>query len=209
MSYKVTNEAGEEIDVYSQEELDAALAEKTAAETERLEAEKQEALETLQAELAVKEEALQKLQDKDFNFTKLRNQSGKVTDETAKALQDQIAALNEKVELVAAQPKNDVKADFIKLHVGENKEEVDKFEYYYKKLGADATNKEDVLKASQEALALTRGGNVQPDMASGILSVGASGNYRNSAPTVVSDEAKAIGRELGVTEDDRKKYGKK
>lgn len=208
MSYKVVNEEGEEIEVFSQEELDAIAAEKIAAEVQRVEEEKQAEKEELEAELAEQKEKLAKLEDKDRNFEQLRKSSGKVADQTAKELQEQIAQLNEKIETIASQPKNDVKEEFVIAKLGEDKEQRDRFEYYYKKLGADAKTKAEVLKAAEEALALTTGGNYQPDVSSGMHSVGASANYRNTPSKEVSEESKQIGAMFGVTDADRKKYPK-
>lgn len=200
---KIKNEAGEEIDVLTQEEADALVAQKAA----EVEAAKQAELDNLAAEKATIEEELGKFRNKDYNFEALRNKAenkGKTEEELKKQIED----INKRLESVAQQPILDTKADFVRMNIGDDKEKSDLFEYYYKKLGADAKTRGEVIKASQEALALATNGAYKPGDGNAI-STGISHNYRDESKKETSETSKAIGSLLGITEEDRKKYGKK
>lgn len=205
----VTLEDGTETEVFTQEEVDAIAQEKLAAETERIEAEKQEALEALAAEKAAAEEELQKLRNKEMNFEHVRKKAEGKEVEVSEDIKKQIETLNERINSLAEQPKQDIKQDFISQYLGGDKEQTERFEYYYSRLGAEAKTKEDVLKAAQEALTLASGGAYKPDASSGMYSTGVNHNYRNTPTDQVSEESKEIGKLFGITEEDRKKYGRK
>lgn len=203
-------ESGEEIEVYSKEELEAAAEAKAAEERERLEAEKEEALEAANAEKEELETKLKKFEDKDYNFSKLREKKNKNEDgESQEEIQKKIDELNQKIDAIGNQSKEDTLNDFIKNKVGEDKETKEKFDYYYKRLGSDAKSKEEIQKAATEALQLATGGSYQPDRDQSMHSVGANQNYRQQNTGEPSEQAKEIGSKLGVSDEDRKKYGKK
>ena len=207
--HKVTLEDGTEVDVFTQEEVDAIAQEKLAAETERIEAEKQEALEALAAEKAAAEEELQKLRNKEMNFEHVRKKAEGKEVEVSEDIKKQIETLNERINSLADQPKQDIKKDFISQYLNGDKEQTERFEYYYARLGAEAKTKEDVLKAANEALTLASNGAYKPDTASGMYSTGVNQNYRNTPTNEISEESKEIGKLFGITEEDRKKYGRK
>lgn len=209
MPYKITNEDGDEVDAYSEEELQNLATEKALAEAERIESEKKEEFEKLSSELAQKESELEKLRSKEMNFEHVRKKAEGKEVQVSDEIKSQIEELNSKIEALAAQPKSDVKNDFMKAYISEDdKEKRDKFDYYYAKLGSDAKTKEEVLKASEEALALATNGDFKPSD-SRMYSTAPSLNYRNEAPKVITEAAKEIGNALGITEEDRKKYTKK
>lgn len=205
----VTLEDGTEIEVFTQEEVDANAAEKLAIETERLETEKQEALDALTAEKTAAEEELQKLRNKEMNFEHVRKKAEGKEVEVSEDIKKQIDSLNERINSLADRPKQDIKQDFVAQYLKGDKEQTDRFEYYYSRLGAEATTKEEVLKAAHEALVLATGGEYKPDVTSGMYSTGVNQNYRNTPTGEVSEASKEIGNLFGITEADRKKYGKK
>lgn len=207
--HKVTLEDGTEVDVFTQEEVDAIAQEKLTAETERLEAEKQEALDALAAEKTAAEEELQKLRNKEMNFEHVRKKAEGKEVEVSEDIKKQIDSLNERINSLADQPKQDVKQDFISQYLVGDKEQTERFEYYYARLGAEAKTKEDVLKAANEALTLASGGAYKPDASSGMYSTGVNQNYRNAPTGEVSEASKEIGNLFGITAEDRKKYGTK
>jgi len=209
MPQTIKDADGNDIEVFTQEEVDAAAEEKARLEAERVESEKQTELDALAAEKQELEEKLQKEQEKEKNFEKVRRKAEGKDIEINEELKKQIDELNKRIDSVAQRPVDDTKAEFIKARVGEEKEKIDKFEYYYKRLGADAKSKEEVLKAANEALVLATGGEYKPSMDGQMFSVGASQNYRQQKTEQVSEESKAIGNLLGITAEDRKKYGKK
>lgn len=202
----VQNEQGEDIEVFTQEEVETLAAEKAQEEIERIAQEKQDELDRVLQEKEEAEQALQKLRDKDMNFEQLKK-SKKA--EVSEELRTQISSLEEKINQLAEQPKNDTKAEFIRTHIGADKEKEKLFDYYYEKLGTGANSKEDIIKAANEALTLATGGEYKPDVSSSMYSVSPSDNYRNVTTKEVSDQSKQIGNLLGITDEDRKKYGKK
>ena len=201
----ITNEAGEEIEVYTQAETEAMLSEKVEAISE----EKQAELDAIAAEKLEIEDELQKLRNKDMNFRNLEKKAAGKEVEVSEEIKSQISSLEEKINQLAAQPKNDVKQDFVKQFIGEDKEQSERFEYYYERLGSEAKTKDEVLKAAQEALTLASGGEYKPDLTSGMYSTGVNQNYRNTPTGEVSETSKEIGNLFGITPEDRKKYGKK
>jgi len=201
---KVKQEDGTEIDqeVFSKEELDAAAT----AKADEVAAEKQTAIESLEAEKAEKEDELKKLQDVDRNWKDLRKKAdGKGASE--EEVKKQIEDLTKRLDQVATQPINDTKAEFIRTEVGEDKERKDKFEYYYKRLGAEAKTKEEVLKASKEALVLATNGEYKPDGTDKMMGTGASQNYRNEKPRQKGEQFNEMAKAMGNTPEDIKKYG--
>lgn len=210
MPKKIKDDDGEEIEVFTQEELDAQAQERAeelaAAKAEEIEAEKQEQIDALEAEKAEAQEKLEKLESKDMNFEKLRNSKKAEGNED---VLKQIEELNVKIADLTAQPKNEVKDDFVREHLGDDEEKVKLFDHYYEKLGADASNKSEVVKAAEEALTLVTGGEYKPDLTGSMQTAGASQNYRGDHVEEESDVSKEFGKQLGVTEKDKKKYGNK
>lgn len=209
MPYKVTSEDGEEIETFSQEEAEAMVLERTQAEAERIEQEKQEEIDRLANEKLEMEEELEKLRNKEMNFERVRNKAAGKEVEVSEEIRNQIKSLEDRISEIAAQPKNDVKHEFVSRNIGEDKEQLERFNYYYDKLGSEAKSKEEVLKAAEEALQLASGGQYKPDTSSSMYTPGASANYRNQETKQTSEESKRIGDLLGVSEADRKKYGNK
>lgn len=209
MPYKVTTDDGEEIEAFSQEEVEALANERLAAEAERIESEKQAEVDRLAQEKLDLESELEKLKNKDMNFERVRKKAEGKDVEISEEIKSQISQLEERINAIAAQPKEDVKQDFVKQYIGDNKEQQERFDYYFEKLGSDAVTKEDVIKASQEALRLASDGEYKPDLSSGMYNTGVNQNYRGTQKNEVSETSKEIGALLGVTEEDRKKYGNK
>jgi len=194
---------GNDIEVYSQEEADALAQEKAQEEADRVKAEKD-------AEMATLNEELAKLKEKDMNFERVRSKAEGKEIEVNEEVKKQVADLTARIEEIVAQPKNDVRDEFVRTRIGDDKEQVGRFNYYYDRLGGEAKTKEEVLRAANEALILASGGKYQPSDSGRVHSVGASQDYMNTGVTrETTEEAKSIGEALGITEEDRKKYGTK
>jgi hypothetical protein len=203
MPLKIQNEDGTETEVYTQEELEA----KAREEAERIAAEKQAEIDRIAEEKAALEERNRKLEDKEYNFERLRKQKeGTIGAEVL----EKLSAMEEAIRMVQERPKHEIKEEFIKQHIGEDKEKRELFDYYFNRLIEDNPTKEQILKASNEAMALISGGSFTPSPSGGLFSTGASLNYRETAPSGgVSEISKQIGSHFGITDEDRKKYGKK
>lgn len=209
MPYKVTNDDGEEIEAFSQEELEEQVRQRAEEEAQKVAEEKQAELDRIAEEKLKLEEELIKLKDKDRNFELVRRKAEGKEIEVSEEIRKQISELENKINEIAAQPKQDVKQDFVKQHIGDNKERLELFEYYYERLGSTAKSKEEVLKAATEALTLASGGEYKPDTTAGMYSTGVSKDYMSKPKEGVSEASKEFGDMLGITDEDRKKYAQK
>jgi len=206
MSIKIKNEDDEEVEVYTREELDEVAEQKAEearqAEAERIEAEKQTEIDRLNEELG-------KLKDKDYNFSQLRKKAeGKdssVNEEVKKEIED----LKNRIDSLTKQPVEEIKEEFIVENIGDDKELKDRFNYYYAKLSGDAKTKAEINKAAKEALTLASNGSYKPDDTGKITSVGVSQDYRNKGEGKITESKVSMGKMLGVSEEDHKKYGNK
>lgn len=201
----VTQEDGTEIEVFTQEDLDA----RTQEESERIASEKQVEIERLASEGKERDEELEKLRNKDMNFERVRKAGEKKSGELPPEAISQIEELKKRMDEITAQPKIEVKDQFIRNHIGDDKEKKDMFEYYFGRLVPENATKDQVTKAAEEAMTLLSKGEYKPDTSSAMFSASASANYRNSAPKETSEISKQMGAMFGVTEEDRKKYGDK
>lgn len=210
MPIKVTNEDGEEIDALSQEEADKLAQERVQAEVKRIEEEKQAELDRIAGEKKAIEDELEKLKSKDMNFEHLRKKAEGKESAINEALEARIEELNAKIETIAQQPKEDVKQDFINQNIDPtDSEQRERFDYYYEKLGADAKTKTEVLKAAEAAMRLATDGAYKPNTDSAMYRTGVNQTFEKPDKKEISEESKAMGEHFGVTDADRKKYGKK
>lgn len=204
MPIKVKQDDGTELDAFTQAELD----EQSSAKVKEAEEVKQLEIDDLKKQKEEKEAELKKFQDKDYNFEQLRKKAGD-KGASEEEVKKQIEDLNKKLDAVASQPINDTKADFVRDVVGEDKERKEKFEYYYKRLGAEAKTKDEVLRAAREALTLASGGEVQFDGSGKMMGTGVSQNYRNEKLRQKGESFNEMAKALGNSEEDIKKYGNK
>lgn len=211
MPIKVKQEDGTEVDALTPDEANDLAEKRVQEEREKIEEEKQAEIDALEAEKVKNEEELEKLRNKDMNFENLRRKSESKEDKEKKAedLEGQIATLNKKIDELAEQPKNDIKEEFIIKNIGEDAEKKKMFEHYYAQLGSEAKTKTEILKAAADALTLAGGVNPDAGDDSAMFSIGADQNYRQTRTGEPSEESKEIASKLGLSEEDRKKYGKK
>lgn len=189
MSQKITNDQGDEIEVFTNEELEA---QKQAAieEYKTNNPDKTPELTKLQEDLKTKEEELKKLQDKDLNFTNLRTAKEKAEKEIQDlktSIDDKIgAAKKEILEGVMKDHYNDV----LKNLVGDDKELLAKVELQYKRLADSASTKEEIAKKLNDAYTLATG-NVKSDIPTGAWSSGGVGRLKvdsNNKPKLTPEE---------------------
>lgn len=153
MSKTVTDTDGQEIEVFSQEEIES---QKQAAVEEYKQAnpDNKDDLDKALADLKEKEEQLAKLSDKDLNFTKLREQKD--------AAEKKIDALAKEVDVKIGAAKKEVLEGVMKDHYsetlkglsGDDAELQKKIEYQYKRLQDSAASKDEVSKKLRDAWVL-------------------------------------------------------
>ena len=147
MPVKTFNDAGDEIEAFTAEELEA---QKIAAVEEAKKATDEE-LAKAKEELAKAQEDLQKLGDKDLNFANLRQQK----EAAEKRADDALKAVDEKLETVKKEildgVTQDHKSETLKTLSGDDDELKKKIEFHYGRLGDPATTKEEVTKKLTDA----------------------------------------------------------
>jgi DNA repair exonuclease SbcCD ATPase subunit len=196
---------GNDIEVETADEVNARIESERqlAADEARatLEAEKEQALQEKEAELLEAQEKLKKLEDKDYNFSKLRNKTEKDETELKKTLEK----LSQDVSELKGLPVQQQKDSFVDTHIGSDQELKDKFEHYYTRLGKDAKTNEERAAALKESLILA--GGTQQGASFIARAIPTAGNPNIPTGDEVSQEAKEFGAALGVSDEDRKKYG--
>lgn len=217
---KIKQEDGTEIDVFSQEEMDAKIKETEDKKTEELrqiqeesqkkEVETKTALETLQkekADLEAKIAAGGKDGDQTGNFKTLKEALDKKSEE--------IAALHKDLGDIRSQSTKDQRTNLINKIAGKDTELKKKIELFYEKdlSGMSDKSPEEVMK-KVEAAAKLAGEVVEFDPLSGAIMGGggkgfAGGGGAGAEGVEFTAKEKQLGSKMGITEADYKKYGPK
>lgn len=205
---KIKNEAGEEVEVFSQEEANALVATKAeeaaTAERERLEAEHQAKLDEAEEEKAELEKKLKGFQDKDYNFNQLRNKKEK-EDESSKKVLEQLSEVSQEIAILKSQPFEKIKADFIATNnIAADKELSEKFDYFFKPLQGQAKTEADLKAALTGAFAAATGGTKQPSFEGIMVSTRITPPSNGEKQT--TQAAVEIGFMLGISDADRKAH---
>lgn len=150
MSHKIIDDNGDEIEVFTAEELET---QKTVAVEEAKNAALTE-VEQAKADLAKAQEDLKKFEDKDLNFANLRTQKEaaerKVAD-LSREIDEKIGAVKKEIlDGVTLDHKNET----IKNLAGDDKELKEKIEFHYNRISDPATTKEEVTKKLADAYLL-------------------------------------------------------
>ena len=179
MPKKIIDENGDEIEVFTADELSVEKEKLTKVEADKIKL----------------EEELKGLKDKDLNFSNLRNK----VSEKEKEVEDLKKAIDEKIGTVKKEVLDSVMSDYyldqLKKLAGEDKELADKIEFQYKRLSDPSSSKEEVNKKLNDAFVLASGGKEISNTAA--FSSGGVGkiNIKKSGEKL-SEEAKQFGIEL-------------
>lgn len=150
MSTFIKNEAGEDVEVFSAEEL-AAQKEAAIEEYKSQNPDKSDELTKLQDELKIKEEELTKFKDKDLNFSNLRTQkeaAEKKIEKISKEIDEKIASATSKV---LEGVMKDHYSDTLKTLASGDPELQKKIEFHYKRLGDAVATKEEMNTKLRDA----------------------------------------------------------
>lgn len=204
---KIKNEAGEEIEVFSQEEADALAKQKAeeavAAAKADAEAEKQ----TLADEKAELEEKLKKLEDKDFNFSQFRKKNEKDNEEL-KTLKTRLDEVTGKITQLETQPFEKMKNEFMASNgITADAELKKKFDFFFEPLGKVAKDEAAMQAALTGAFAAATGGAKQPNFSGMMVSTRVTPPSKGEG--AVSEVSKNIGAALGITDKDREEHRKR
>lgn len=197
MPKKITGEDGNEIEVYTQEEIESLVSEKTK--------EKDATLSAMQAEL----EELKKDEGK-RDWASTRTQM--------KDLQSKIEALTTNLEAERKKFAEDLRTVRTSVFQGTvdsmlsglssgDVELSKKIKYHYDRLGgADAIDEKDAAEKMKDAYLLATGKQAPNPLA---VARGASFGSAPKTPEPASQAVSELGRRFGITEDDVKKYTQK
>lgn len=192
----VKNEAGEDIEVFNQAELDAKIAEKDAALTKA------------QEESKAKDEALEKLQNKDTNFANLRQAKEKAEAEATEAKAKLADAVNTVKADVLGGMLEDVKKSSMESLAGGDEELKKKIEFQFNRLADKVTNKAELDKKVLDAYRLATEYR-QPVMNSSIMSSAGAGRVGVQPKHNYSPEEAELAAKFGLSAEDLKKHGGK
>lgn len=186
MSQIIQDSSGAEIEVFTKDEVDAAVEEYKTSNPD-----KSEELARLQAILEEKEEDLAALKDKDFNFSRLRKQ----VDDLQKEIGEKVNAA-----------KKDVLDSVLKEHYNETlstlaggDEELEKsIEFQYNRLQDAASTKEEIAKKLRDAWVLATKREEADVLNTTVLSSGGVGRIKTPAQQKFTPEEKQFARKLAA-----------
>lgn len=185
MSQIIQNEAGEDVEVFTADELQT---QKQAALEDYMKnnPDKTEELTKLQQAIEAKDKELKGLKDKDFNFANLR----KDKDDLEKKLNDAIGGIDTKIEAAKKEVLEGVlkdhKDDLLKKLAGDDAELLKKIELKYSKdLGSVVAATKDEITQKINSAYLLATGKSSDDIGAGAFSSGGVGRVK-----VKQDESK-------------------
>lgn len=203
MSQIITNSEGDEIEVFTSEELEAQKEE--AIEQFKVDnPDKTDELLALQEELKTKEEAFEKLNNKDKNFVNLR----KAKDEAEKKIEEILKGVDEKINKAKSEVFEGVMKDHyndtLKALAGEDTETLKKIEHHYKRLGDSATTKSEITNKLRDAYLLATKQEDSNLSSSAFSSAGAGGLKFKGSEKKFNEDEKDLASKFGLTEKDLK-----
>lgn len=204
---------GEEKEVYTQDEVEAKIAE----EREELETLTQAQILEKDEELSATREKLTKLEQKDMNFEALRKSKTLTPEQEAEAaknaeemetLKSTVTSLTETVSKVQKQPLETAKEQFVLNNIGNDKDLLEKFDHFYSKIADGATTLKEVNEALVASFNAATGGARQPDFSGRMAHTSVSDNFADLGDAKQESEAsQSFGKMLGLTPEDKKNFG--
>lgn len=191
--FTVINESGEDVQVFTPEEVQA---EKEAA-LAQVKQEKDAELEAAQAELKTANEKLGKLESKDFNFATLRKQKEDAESKIEKIAQE----MGTKIEGVKKEILEGVSKDYFNevlgTLAGDDAELKKKIEFQYNRINDSPGTKEEISKKLRDAYTLATAtidtpGAITPS----VMSSGGAGKLQFKKDNKFTPEEKAFAQKL-------------
>ena len=204
MSQTIKNEAGEDVEVFTAEEIEQHKTD--AVEAFKAEnPDKTGELAELQEKMREAEEKLAKVGDKDYNFKaleKAKNDAESKLSEFTKSVDEKMTSLERRVlEGVMQDHKNDT----LKALSGGDAELEKKIEFHYKRLGDVAGTKNEITQKLKDAWVLATK-KEDEGIGANIYGSGNVGRVNiNSQTPKFSAEEKELGAKLGLTDKDFEK----
>lgn len=215
---KIKNSEGEEIDVFTPEEVEAKA--KEAADAARKETETRFQTENATL-LKEKEEAEQKRKDAEELLKKAEEEGGskgqidrlrRERDDAKKAAEDAAKGIDAKLDAFRKEMAGDTKKQLLDAVSGGDAEMRKKIEFHFDNYRPNDTSPEQIKERMEAAITMATGQRPTPGMLDGRTGGGdrgAGGGYKPPvAQTQLNENQKAIGKVLGITDKDRENYEK-
>lgn len=188
MSEKIINDQGEEVEVFTAEEVQQQVEAAKSAHPDQ-----NEELTKLQEDLKAAQEELTKLQGKDLNFANLRlakEAAERRAEEAKKELEEKLGTF--KNEIFEGVNKEHYDATLDQLSGGDA-ELKKKIEYHYKRIADPVTNKTEIGKKLADAYILATKREEADAMNSAVLASGGAARVAVKAPgQALSSDEKAL-----------------
>lgn len=200
MPEEIVGEDGEKKTVYSEDEVKDLKAGHDANKA------KKEELASTQKELEETREKLGKLENKDFNFKRLRDldkeKQAKLT-EAEKALMLKAEELENNQKSFTDKLITSYQDEAIAVLVGNDEKLRKKVLHNYSRIKGDAVTKEEVNSKMRDAFNMTGVGSQAPSAISSINSLsGSAPNPNPSGDTKLDEGQKDLGKKLGLTDEE-------
>lgn len=188
-----------------------------------IDAEVKKATEALVAEKLALEEKLKGFENKDLNFSNLRNKTAeeikKAEDEKAKAIADVENLSKQVTEMkeLANKTAEERKERLVSVYAGKDDEMKKKILFHFDRVKGNASSEAEIEAAIKDAYILATGGSADQNVLRGVQSASVVGNRVNAVPsnTEVTPELKEAtdkfnqhisDPKLKITDEDFKKY---
>ncbi len=203
----IKNESGEDVEVFTPEEIAQQNEEK-----DRALAELQKAKEDLEIDKQALEAKMQNYEGKDYNFSNLRKQKEekeKEAEELKKRIAEVESGMASKLSEIEQGRINDIKNNSIGVFAGDDEKLKEKIDFYYKKFAGEAKTPQEINERVNEAYLLATGGNHNAMRGSIISSAGGSVSYfeGKKQEKLQSPEAIEVAAKMGISQETLKKSG--
>lgn len=214
---KIKNDKGEEIEVFTAEEV--AAREKTASEQAATKAveefkaqnpDKSQELEELKTKLADAEDLLKKAEE-DGKSSGQIERLRKERDDAKKAAEEAQKGMDKKFEDFRKEIVGDTKKEMLDALSKGDAELRKKIEFEFDNYRPTATSKTDVKERMEKAFQLATGNKPTPGILDGRTGGGDRGDgggYKPTEKKELTPNQRAIGTVLGITDKDRENYEK-
>lgn len=208
-TYYTEDEVNEKVQE-SQSEQDALKEQLSELEIQI--ADKDGDTEELQAQLKETEALLEKEKGKEKNFKNLRKSKEDKAEESSE-LKEQLESTNKKLDSFLESTKSEVITDYLagKGIINDDGEIADKnlkekFDHHFKRLVGDASSKDQIKNVAKEAYILASANEQGTDAVASVVQR-SGGNNVIKPGTKESARSQELAQGLGVTAEDKKKYG--
>ncbi len=190
---EIIEKDGVDMEVFTAEEVSAR--ETAAVATIKAE------LDETKVKLDAVNSEMEKLTNKDHNFSNLRQQK----EELEKTLSDMQTGINNKIEEVRKAPLLKYENDIMNNLSSGDDEMKKKIKFQYDRLSDKADNEESISKKMNDAYLLAVGISPKNDVLGRVIPSGGHGAHSPVIPaSKLSDSQKELGKKFGLTDEDMK-----